>query len=78
MGKTRYIKAKAFQQATAMVLGVAVGTVACISVVGIATTVSGKIIGGICAFTASSGLTNTAAHNISDPIVELLNDEIYG
>lgn len=70
--KTNYKALKALQKTVCMTTGVVAGALASIAIVGFATSVTGKILGGMISYLAVAGATDEAMQKISDPLIDLV------
>lgn len=71
------MKSSIFKTGTVVVgtvTGAVLGTIAAISIVGVATTLTGKIIGGGIAYLVVGGITQSTIEQIADPIIKELEN----
>lgn len=55
--------------------GVVVGTIAALAIIGVASSITGKILGGLCSYALASTMAEKASETITNPIVGLLITE---
>ena len=66
---------KATQTIVSAGIGVTVGVIATLGIISVATTLTGKIIGGTITYLIVAGLTDEAVKIVTNPIIEHLEDE---